>query len=71
MTKKTEIRTRAEVKRLMLEYYSKNRVSFPRWIKEFREEIIALIESGGPPSVIFDESAEIELPNTLKSFAES
>ena len=40
MTKKTT-RTRAEAKRLMWEYYRENRESLPKWIHDFREEILA------------------------------
>jgi hypothetical protein len=46
MTKKTT-RTRTEAKKLMWEYYRNNRASFPKWIREFREEILEILISAG------------------------
>jgi hypothetical protein len=46
MTKKTT-RTRTEAKKLMWEYYRDNRASFPKWIREFREEILEILISAG------------------------
>ena len=41
MTKTRETRTRAEAKKLMWEYYRDNKTSLPKWIGEFREDILA------------------------------
>ena len=57
MTKKTT-RTRAEAKRLMWEYYRDNKVLLPIWIKEFREEIIDLLQSGEEPGQAFGSSIQ-------------
>ena len=52
MTKKTT-RTRAEAKKLMWEYYRNNRASFPKWIREFREEILEDLTDGHAPDDTF------------------
>ena len=40
MTKKKDVRARAEAKKLMWEYYRDNKASLPKWIVECREEIL-------------------------------
>ena len=55
MTRKKETRTRVEAKKLMWEYYSENKSSLPKWIGEFREEILAAIVSGEHANIVFDE----------------
>jgi hypothetical protein len=52
MTKKTT-RTRAEAKKLMWEYYSENKASLPKWIREFREEIISDLQTGADVNIVF------------------
>jgi hypothetical protein len=52
MTKKTT-RTRAEAKKMMWEYYRDNKGALPKWISEFREEILARLLSGLAPSIAF------------------
>ena len=60
MTKKKGVRTRAEAKKLMWEYYRDNKASLPKWIREYREEIISDLASGvsarGVFGVIIDGS---------------
>ena len=52
MTKKMT-KTRAEAKRLMWEYYSDNKEWLPKWIREFREEIIENLMNGNEPDETF------------------
>ncbi len=52
MTKKTT-RTRAEAKKLMWEYYRDNKESLPKWIREFREEIISELQIGEDVNAVF------------------
>ena len=58
MTKKTTTRTRTEAKKLMWEYYSENRESLPKWIRECREEILINLISGISPEIAFELSTE-------------
>jgi hypothetical protein len=46
MTKTKDVRTRAEAKKLMWEYYRDNKMSLPKWIGEFREEILEALIGG-------------------------
>ena len=55
MTKKKGVRTRAEAKKLMWEYYRDNKASLPKWIGEFREEIIEGLVSGNSLEVAFGQ----------------
>ena len=45
---------RAEAKKLMWEYYSENKASLPKWIRECREEILAKIVNGQSPVDVFE-----------------
>ena len=54
MAKTKETRTRAEAKKLMWEYYRDNKASLPKWIGEFREEIITNLISGVSVQVAFE-----------------
>lgn len=58
MTKKEETRTRAEAKKLMWEYYSENKGSLPKWIRECREEILEQLATGQCVQEAFDEIVE-------------
>ena len=60
MAKKKDVRTRAEAKKLMWEYYRDNKASLPKWIAEFREEVLDGIMSGGNVSGTFKKIAVIE-----------
>ena len=55
MTKEKTTRTRAEAKKLIWEYYRDNKASLPKWIVEFREEIIKMIINGCSISQSFDD----------------
>ena len=55
MAKKNSTRTRAEAKKLMWEYYRDNKASLPKWIGEFREDILHALVLGGSPQLIFDD----------------
>jgi hypothetical protein len=57
MTTTMKKRTRAEAKKLMWEYYRDNKEFLPKWIREFREEILELLVSGGLSSE--DSFAEV------------
>ena len=46
MAKKNGTRTRAEAKKLMWEYYRDNKASLPKWIGEYREEILCRLING-------------------------
>ena len=58
MTKKTTTRSRTEAKKLMWEYYSENKMSLPKWIRECREEIIEELISGKDVRGVFNEIVE-------------
>ena len=53
MTKKNGTRTRAEAKKLMWEYYRDNKAILPKWIGEFREEIISGLMDGRDLTSVF------------------
>ena len=53
MAKKKDVRTRAEAKKLMWEYYRDNKASLPKWIGEFREDILTAIMYGEDSSEVF------------------
>jgi hypothetical protein len=55
MAKKKDVVTRAEAKKLMWEYYRDNKGNLPKWIGEFREEILGRIESGCETISAFEE----------------
>ena len=55
MRNKKDVRTRAEAKKLMWEYYRDNKTSLPKWIGEYREKIIDSLILGKNPQSIFDE----------------
>jgi len=59
MTKTKETRTRAEAKKLMWEYYRDNKASLPKWIGEFREEILGNLISGVDVKSSFDPCLEL------------
>ena len=52
MTKKN-VRTRAEAKKLMWEYYRDNKASLPKWIGEYREELLSKIQGGSDGETTF------------------
>ena len=54
MAKIKDTRTRAEAKKLMWEYYRDNTASLPKWIVEFREDILEKIMSGVGVSETFE-----------------
>lgn len=58
MTKKKTTRTRAEAKKLMWEYYSENKSSLPKWIGEFREEILSQLGTGKDVLDVFSSILE-------------
>jgi hypothetical protein len=39
----------------MWEYYRNNKASLPKWIGEFREDILHALVLGGSPQLIFDD----------------
>ena len=55
MAKKNGTRTRAEAKKLMWEYYRDNKASLPKWIGEFREDILGKLIAGGRVGDLIDE----------------
>ena len=58
MTKKKDVRTRAEAKKLMWEYYRDNKEFLPKWITECREDVIAGIQDGSNVGDVFAEIIE-------------
>jgi len=58
MTKTKDVRTRAEAKKLMWEYYRDNKASLPKWIVECREEILGLLINGTCVADSFAENIE-------------
>ena len=68
MTKKT-IRTRAEAKKLMWEYYRDNKEWLPGWIRDFREDIIMGLSSGLDVEKIFRDVTESDESVTVTSSA--
>lgn len=58
MAKKKGTRTRAEAKKLMWEYYRDNKASLPKWIGEYREEIIVGIQSRSQVDLTFEAVLE-------------
>ena len=64
MAKNKGVRTRAEAKKLMWEYYGDNKANLPKWIGEYREEIISIIENGGHPSNTFHEVIVEDSPSS-------
>ena len=52
MIKKTS-RTRAQAKKLMWDYYRENREWLPKWIQEFREEVLEDLIKGHEPDNTF------------------
>ena len=59
MAKKNGVRTRAEAKKLMWEYYRDNKANLPKWIVECREEILTGLITGLSAEVIFSGFLEI------------
>ena len=59
MRKTKETRTRAEAKKLMWEYYRDNKASLPKWIGEFREEILTSLINGSEVVDVFRSFDEI------------
>ena len=59
MAKTKETRTRAEAKKLMWEYYRDNKASLPKWIVEFREEILNLLLQGKDVVTSFSSAQEV------------
>ena len=49
---------RAEAKKLMWEYYRDNKETLPKWIREYREEIISRIQDGSDAGDLFAEIIE-------------
>ena len=62
MTMKKDVRTRAEAKKLMWEYYSENKASLPKWVRECREQIIEGLQLGIEIHEVFDAIIEIATP---------
>ncbi len=55
MTVKTKKqRLRDEAKLAMWNYYSEQKAWMPKWIREYREEVISGIESGQTAEVVFN-----------------
>ena len=69
MTKKKGVRTRAEAKKLMWEYYRDNKASLPKWIGEFREEVLNHLVDGKDVGAAFSHFEECVLLNTQISKA--
>ena len=59
MAKTNETRSRAEAKKLMWEYYRDNKASLPKWIVEFREEILTSLINGSEVADVFQSFDEI------------
>ena len=55
MVKKNGMRTRAEAKKLMWEYYRDNKTSLPKWIVECREEVLTRLQFGAPVADVFSQ----------------
>ena len=53
MTTKMKKRTRAEAKKLMWEYYRDNKEFLPKWIREYREDIILGVQNGSAVEKVF------------------
>ena len=51
-------RLRDEAKRAMWMYYREHKSRMPKWIREYREEIIEGIQEGMTPEGIFNEIIE-------------
>jgi hypothetical protein len=64
MTKKLT-RTRAEAKKLMWEHYRDNKAFLPRWIGQYREEILDLLVIENNVSIVFDMVIESAGYSTL------
>ena len=60
MTTKIKKRTRAEAKKLMWEYYRDNKETLPKWIRDYREEIIVCLRSQHEASDVFRTIVETE-----------
>ena len=58
MTTTMKKRTRAEAKKLMWEYYRDNKEFLPKWIAEFREEILSSLTAGRDVVHVFQEISE-------------
>ena len=69
MTKKNGTRTRAEAKKLMWEYYRDNKASLPKWIGEYREEILENLVDGRDVTIVFSQLDDCVLLNTQISQA--
>ena len=67
MTKKKDVRTRAEAKKLMWEYYRDNKASLPKWIGEFREEVLSELRTGLLPEKVFGDIVQNEQSDTKMS----
>ena len=60
MTKTKDVRTRAEAKKLMWEYYRDNKASLPKWIGECREEVIIRLIVGENVGEVFESLAALD-----------
>lgn len=69
MTKKKDVRTRAEAKKLMWEYYRDNRASLPKWIGVCREEILDKLIDGLEPKQVFESVVESVESDTEEKLA--
>ena len=58
MAKKKDVRTRAEAKKLMWEYYRENKASLPKWIIDYREEVIGELTIGQNMSDVIQDIVE-------------
>ena len=58
MTTTMKKRTRAEAKKLMWEYYRDNKEFLPKWIREYREDVISGIQEGSDVGDVFAEIIE-------------
>jgi len=52
--KTTKKRLRDEAKLAMWNYYSEQKAWMPKWMREYREDIISGIESGQTAEVVFN-----------------
>ena len=69
MMKKNGKRTRAEAKKLMWEYYRDNKSDLPKWIGEFREEILTELMANSDTKLAFDQAIESVESNTEAKLA--
>ena len=71
MAKKKGMRTRAEAKKLMWEYYRDNKASLPKWIGECREEIISELIDGKNVVKTFQTVVNVDLSACISRIADA